>query len=202
MLRIGLTGGIGSGKSTVANLFKALGVPVIDADVIAHRLTQPGEPATQQILAAFGPEIADDEGIDRKRLAQRIFSNPPERQRLEAILHPLVRTAMQQEVRQVQAPYCLLIIPLLIEAGQRDLVDRVLVVEADDSIRIRRVQARDGRSEAEIRAIQANQASRAACRAAADDIIQNDGDLEELSKQVTALHAGYLRMAQTETPPA
>ena len=200
MLRIGLTGGIGSGKSTVANLFKALGVPVIDADVIAHRLTQPGEPATQKILAVFGQEFAEGNGINRKRLAQRVFSNPLDRERLEAILHPLVRAAMQQEVQTLQAPYCLLVIPLLIEAGQRDLVDRVLVVEAGDSIRVRRVQARDGRSEAEIHAIQENQASRAARRAAADDVIQNDGDLAELSKQVAALHAAYLRMAQTTKP--
>ena len=200
MLRIGLTGGIGSGKSTVANLFKALGVPVIDADVIAHQLTQPGEPATQQVLAAFGQEIAENNGINRRRLAQRVFSNPLDRKRLEAILHPLVRAAMQQELQTLQAPYCLLVIPLLIEADQRDLVDRVLVVEADDSVRIRRVQARDGRSESEIHAIQVNQASRAARRAAADDIIQNDGDLAELSKQVTAFHARYLRMAQTIKP--
>jgi dephospho-CoA kinase len=202
MLRIGLTGGIGSGKSTVANLFKALGVPVVDADAIAHRLTQPGAPATRQILAAFGPEIAEDNGINRKRLAQRVFSDPQERARLEAILHPLVRAAMQQEVRQIQAPYCLLVIPLLIETGQRDLVDRILAVEAEVGIRLRRVQARDGRSEAEIRAIQANQASSAARRAAADDLIQNDGDLEQLSTQVAALHTRYLRLAETAKPPA
>ena len=202
MLRIGLTGGIGSGKSTVANLFKGLGVPVIDADVIAHQLTQPGQPATRQILAAFGQEIAENQGINRQRLAQRVFSNPLDRKRLEAILHPLVRAAMQQELQTLHAPYCLLVIPLLIEAGQHDLVDRVLVVEADDAIRVRRVQARDGRGEAEIRAIQASQASHAARRAAADDLIQNDGDLAGLSKQVTALHARYLQMAAMPAPSA
>jgi dephospho-CoA kinase len=195
MLRIGLTGGIGSGKSTVARLFAAHGAPVIDADIIAHRLTRPGERATREILTAFGPEIAFDDGIDRQRLAQRVFRNPADRRRLEAILHPLVRTAMEEETRRLDAPYCLLVIPLLIEADQRELVDRVLVVDTDEQAQISRVQQRDGKSEADIRAILDAQVGREQRLQAADDVIVNNGDLAALQTRVESLHRKYLALA-------
>ena len=196
MLRIGLTGGIGSGKSTVAALFAAHGVPIIDADAIAHEITLPGTAATTQILQTFGPDIADTSGgIDRQRLAQRIFNDRKERERLEEILHPLIRAEMQRRQTALTAPYCLLVIPLLYEASQRDLVDRVLVVDVDESMQISRVAARDGRNEAEIRAILSTQADRAQRLSMADDCITNSGNLAELQSQVEALHREYLALA-------
>jgi len=196
MLRIGLTGGIGSGKSTIAAQFSALGVPVIDADVIAHQITRPNTTATARILQTFGPGIANASGgIDRQRLAQRIFSDPNERERLEEILHPLIRAEMQHQQEKLDAPYCLLVIPLLYESNQRDLVDRVLVVDVDENTQIGRVAARDNRSETDIRAIISTQAGRAERLRMADDCITNTGDLAGLRTQVEALHRKYLLLA-------
>jgi dephospho-CoA kinase len=196
MLRIGLTGSIGSGKSTIAALFAAHGVPVIDADVIAHQITLPGTATTTQIVQIFGPDISDTHGgIDRQRLAQRIFSDRKERARLEAILHPLIRAEMLRQQENLAAPYCLLVIPLLFEAGQQDMVDRVLIVDVDEHTQIARVVARDGRSEAEIRAILSAQTDRAERLKMADDRITNTGDLTQLKTQVETLHRKYLALA-------
>ena len=196
MLRIGLTGGIGSGKSTVAGLFAAHAVPVIDADAIAHRLTLPGTAATQQIIQAFGPDIAEKGvGINRKQLAQRVFNNLAERARLEEILHPLIHAEIQRSAQSLTAPYCLLMIPLLIETQQQDLVDRILVVDVDENTQVARTQARDGRKAEEIRAILSIQANRAQRLKQADDCIINTGDLSSLKIQVEALHRKYLALA-------
>lgn len=195
MLRIGLTGGIGSGKSTVAGLFAARGVPVIDADAIAHQLTRPGEPAVGEIAAALGNDLVRSGTLDRRRLAERVFHDPAYRQRLESILHPRIRAAMLREIDQCQAPYCLLVIPLLIEAGQQDLVDRILVVDIDEPLQIERTGQRDARPESEIRAILAAQASRKQRLEEADDVIANSGDLATLEAQVEALHRKYLALA-------
>ncbi len=198
MLRIGLTGGIGSGKSTVARLFAVQGVPVIDADEIAHHLTRPGEPATLQILAALGPGIAAAaDTLDRKRLAERVFSNEADRQKLQAILHPAILAAMDEESIGLGTPYCLLVIPLLVESGLIGKVDRVLVVDADEAVQMNRVRNRDQRSEQEIRAIFSSQASRADRLAAADDVISNNGDPGALESQVDALHRKYLELASS-----
>lgn len=197
-LRIGLTGGLGSGKSTVARLFAAHGVPVVDADEIAHRLTRPEAPAVQPIIAAFGNEVTTaDGGIDRKRLAARVFGDPGQRRQLETILHPLIRAEMEREAHMLDAPYCLFVIPLLVEAGQRGLVDRALVVDTEERLQIERARARDGRSESQVRAILAAQASREQRLAIADDIIRNDGDHAALEQQVEALHHDYLALASS-----
>lgn len=196
MLRIGLTGGIGSGKSTVAGLFADLGVPVIDADTISRRLTQPGTAATARILESFGPAVAGpDGGIHRQQLAAHVFNNPAERLRLEAILHPLIRQSMEMEIRALDAPYCLLVIPLLVEARQQDLVDRVLVVDTDETLQMQRVHQRDQRSAAETQAILNAQLPRQMRRDAANDLITNNGDLAGLRRQVEALHMRYTTMA-------
>ena len=200
MLRIGLTGGIGSGKSTVAAFFAEHAVPVIDADVIAHQLTLPGNIAFVQLIQAFGTDIlAPDKSLDRKRLAARVFNDPAQRARLEAILHPLIRAEMQSALRKLKAPYCLMVIPLLIETQQQDLVDRILVVDVDENTQLQRTQARDGRSADEIRAILAAQIDRSQRLKQADDYITNNGDRGALKTQVDALHRKYLSLA-AQTP--
>lgn len=199
-LRIGLTGGIGSGKSTVARLFAELGVAVIDADELAHRLMSPGGAAVSAILRQFGADLSADGGIDRRRLGRIVFEQPQQRQRLEALLHPMIRIEMERAARNAQTPYCVLVIPLLVEAGQRDLVDRVLVVDADEETQIARVRDRDRRNDAEIQAILAAQASRTQRLAAADEVVNNRGDLRELRRQVEALHQRYLVLAAAAAP--
>lgn len=194
-LRIGLTGGIGSGKSTVARLFAELGVTVIDADDLAHRLMAPGGAAVSAILGQFGAELAAEGGIDRRRLGRIVFDQPQQRQRLEALLHPMIRAEMERAAQSAPAPYCVLVIPLLVEAGLRDLVDRVLVIDTDEETQVARVRVRDHRNDDEIQAILAAQAGRAQRLAAADDVVNNRGDLAELRRQVGALHQRYLVLA-------
>ncbi len=200
MFRVGLTGGIASGKSTVANLFAALGVPVIDADVIARDVVAPGSALLGKICAEFGEEVlAPDGSLDRKALRARVFGESAEataaRRRLEALIHPAIRAEMDARSASAGGPYQILAIPLLVEGGARGRVDRVLVVDADEATQIRRLQARDGSTLSEARAILAAQTDRARRRAAADDIIKNDGDLVALAAQVEALHASYLDAA-------
>ncbi len=197
MFRVGLTGGIGSGKSTVAGLFAARGVTVIDADDISRELVSPGSAALQQIVAYFGNAVlAADGSLDRTALRERVFDNPAERQRLEAILHPRVRDEISRRVLQASGPYVLLVIPLLFESGQRGLVDRVLVIDADVQTQIRRVRARSGLDEEAVKKILAAQIAPGERRARADDIIENDGDLAHLERQVARLHKQYVALAE------
>jgi dephospho-CoA kinase len=199
MLRIGLTGGIGSGKSAVAKLFAALGVPVIDADEIAREIVAPGLPAYDDIVRAFGEDILDDNRrINRERLRSRIFDNAQERKRLEMILHPRIRAEMQTQAERVHAPYCLIVIPLLVETGQQDLFDRVLLIDADEDRQIQRVMQRNGLPEAEVRKILASQASRADRLQRAQDVIENNADLAHLAAEVGRLHRYYLTLAETK----
>jgi len=196
MLVIGLTGGIGSGKSTVAELFAAHGVPVIDTDVIARELVEPGEPALAEIAAAFGEGLVDAQGrLDRARLRNLVFDDAAQRQRLEAILHPRIYARVREELSRIEAPYCLVVIPLLVETGGAALVDRILVVDAPLELRLRRTQSRDGLPEAQARAIAASQAERDRRLSAADEVIDNGGDRAALAAQVEALHARYLTLA-------
>jgi dephospho-CoA kinase len=193
---VALTGGIGSGKSAVAELFAAHGVTVIDADAVSHALTAPGGAALAPIARAFGAEvIRPDGGLDRAALRERVFADPAERRRLEAILHPMIRARMQADLAADTGPYALLAIPLLVETGQTDLADRILVVDAPEAVRIERVGRRSGLAPDAVRRIMASQASSTQRLAVADDIIDNSGDLADLRPQVEALHARYLRLA-------
>ena len=193
---VALTGGIGSGKNAVAELFSERGITVLDADAVSHALTAPGGAALAPIEQAFGPGVIRADGsLDRAALRARVFTAPAERRRLEAILHPMIRTRMQADLAADTGPYALLAIPLLVETGQTDLADRILVVDAPEALRIERVVRRSGLAPDEIRRIMASQASREQRLAAAHDIIDNSGDLDDLCPQVEALHAHYLSLS-------
>lgn len=199
-LVVGVTGGIGSGKSTAARLFADCGAGLVDTDAIALALTQPGQPAAQEIARRFGAEyMTPTGGLDRRRMREHVFSDPGAKRDLEAILHPLIRAEVAARVRACAAPYVLVLIPLLIETGgYTALAQRVLVVDADEQVQIARTMARSALTEEQVRAIMRTQATRSQRLAAADDIIDNNGDLEHLRTQVEALHARYLQMAQRE----
>lgn len=200
MLVIGLTGGIGSGKTAVSDRFTRLGAPVIDTDLLARELVEPGQPALAEIMAEFGPDCLDGEGrLHRARLRERVFADPAGRRRLEAILHPRIRALARERIARLTAPYCLLVIPLLAETGMTDLVDRVLVVDAPEAMQIRRVMARDGMTEEQARRILAAQADRSQRLTLANEIVENAGDLAALDHQVAALHQHYLTLAAAQT---
>ena len=194
---VGLTGGIGSGKSAVAGLFAKLGVHVIDTDEIAHEMTRKGGQAIAPIRAAFGAEaIATDGSLDRDRMRRLVFGDIQARRRLEAILHPLIRAESARRVERARSPYAILVIPLLVESGvDRSRTARVLVVDCSEALQIERVMRRSGLPKAEVRAILASQASRQQRLAAADDVIDNSGPLGALHEQVTRLNEKYLTLA-------
>ena len=193
MLRVGLTGGIGSGKTTVSDRFEELGVTVIDADRIAHELTRAGQPALRAIVCKFGDTVLTANGeLDRERLRDIVFRAPARRQILERILHPQIRAEMARRIRDVNDPYCVLAIPLLAETGPHPLVDRVLVVDASDHKRRLWLKSPTGLDNDQITAIFAAQASREQRLVIADDVVANDKDLDALTRQVDALHQKYL----------
>ena len=197
MLAIGLTGGIGSGKSTAASFFAKQGVPIIDTDAIARQLVAPGQPAYTEIVNTFGEAILDKERqLDRKRLRDHVFDNVAERKRLEAILHPRIREEVRKQLSALDAPYCIIIIPLLIEAKFTDLVDRILVIDADEEQQILRAGKRSGMSEPEIRKIMAAQIDRADRLKQADDVILNNAIMKYLEDEVARLHDRYLSLAR------
>ena len=200
-LRIGLTGGIASGKSTVTQRFAELGVPVIDADVASRNVVEPGKPGLAQVVQRFGGGILDADGrLDRRALRNLIFEDSSLRQALDAILHPLIRAEMEREAAQATAPYVVMAIPLLVEGGSAGKrVDRVLVVDADETLQIQRLQARDGSSEQQARAILSSQATRAARLSHADDVLLNAGSVAELRQAVDRLHEQYLQQAQSSS---
>ena len=200
-LRIGLTGGIASGKSAVTERFRELGVPVIDADVASRSVVEPGKPGLAQVVQRFGAGVLDANGqLDRRALRNLIFKDSSLRQALDSILHPLIRAEMEREAAQAQGPYVVMAIPLLVEGGSSaKRVDRVLVVDADETLQIQRLQARDGSSEDQARAILASQASRAARLRMADDVLSNSGTVADLRQSVDRLHEQYLQLAQTSS---
>ena len=196
-LVIGLTGGIGTGKTVVANLFAARGVPVIDADVLAREVVEPGQPAFEAIVAEFGAGVLSPSGaLDRRRLRERVFADSGGRERLEAIIHPRVYAEMERRLDSLDdGPYAVVVVPLLVETGGVERVDRVLVVDAPEALQIERVSRRDGTSRAAVEKILAAQAERGARLEAADDVIVNDADESQLERRVETLHEEYLGRA-------
>ncbi|QGZ62399.1 dephospho-CoA kinase [Paraburkholderia acidisoli] len=198
MFAVGLTGGIGSGKSTVADLFAARGVTLVDTDLIAHRVTAPNGVAMAAISAQFGPEfVAADGSMDRTRMRTLVFGDEAARKRLEAITHPLIRSETEREMREARGAYVMAVVPLLVESGTwKTRVERVLTVDCSVETQIARVMRRNGFTREQVLAIIARQATREARLAAADDIVANDGaTLESLEQEVEALHQKYLRLA-------
>ena len=194
---VGLTGGIGSGKSAAAEEFAALGATLVDTDVIAHELTEKGGAAMPAIEKLFGAEaLSGDGSLNRKRMRDRVFADPAAKRKLEALLHPMIREESALRIAAAAGPYVVHVVPLLIESPDyRRRVDRVLVVDCPEQTQIERVSARSGLSASEVRAIMRTQATRADRLAAADDVIDNGGSRESLRKQVAALHQKYLQFA-------
>jgi dephospho-CoA kinase len=193
--KVGLTGGIASGKTTVSNAFADLGVPIIDADVIARQLVAPGLAAYQQIREQFSAEvIAADGQINRVWLREKIFSDADAKRELEAILHPKIRAQMLQEITQLDTAYCIVSIPLLVESQMQDLLDRVLVIDVAESEQISRLTQRDQITTKQAQQILANQCSRAERLAIADDVIDNSGSMSDLLSKVTQLDAVYRKL--------
>jgi len=194
---VGLTGGIGSGKSTVAERFAELGAGVVDTDEIARALTGPGQAAVGEIARRFGPQyVTVDGALDRTRMRKLAFDDAQARKDLESIVHPRIRSEAERRAANSTAPYVILVVPLLLESGAyQTLVQRVLVVDSDQEMRIDRVRRRNNLTRAEILAIMATQLGQAERLSRADDVIRNDGDLAALEAQVAALHRKYLALA-------
>jgi dephospho-CoA kinase len=194
---VGLTGGIGSGKSFVADAFAALGVEIVDSDVLAHRLSAVDQPGFAAVRALFGDEILAPTGeLDRAALRRRVFGDPAARKQLEAALHPLIRAAAQAEMSAWRGAYGIAVVPLLLETrGLASFMDRIVVIDCPEEAQVRRVVARSGISAAEVRAIMATQLDRASRLAAADDVIDNSGAPEAIAPQVRALDRRYRELA-------
>ena len=198
--RVALTGGIASGKSTVANLFAALGVPVIDTDLIARTVVEPGQQALAAVVAAFGSDVLDADGrLDRRRMRERIFSDREAQRRLETILHPAIRSEMERLSREAGGVYQVLVVPLLTEGGRRDHVDRVLLVDVPEAVQVERLISRDGVTHEQAQAALSAQASRAARLAWADDVVANTGRIDDLRTRIVELDALYRRLAAART---
>ncbi|HHQ4928384.1 TPA: dephospho-CoA kinase [Aeromonas hydrophila] len=200
MYVVAITGGIGSGKTTVANQFAELGIEVVDADVIAREVVEPGTPALAAIAAHFGSEVITPDGqLDRRRLRERVFTDPQAKGWLNALLHPLIRTEMQRQCAAARSPYCLLVVPLLVENRLTALANRVLVIDVDEATQIERTCRRDGVSHEQAQAILAAQASRAERLATADDVLDNqNGTPEAIKSRILALHETYLAFASQQ----
>lgn len=199
MLVIGLTGGIGSGKTLATDHFARLGITIVDADVAARVVVEPGTPALAAIAATFGAEMVRADGsLDRARLRQLVFADPAQRQRLEAITHPRIAEEIRRQLAASTSPYTILVSPLLFESGQSRFTQRILLIDAHESLQRHRAATRDKVSEKQIEAIMAAQMSREERRARADDVILNDGHIEHLHGLVETLHQRYLEMAREQ----
>lgn len=197
-LRIGLTGGIASGKTTVAGFFADLGVPVIDTDVIAREVVAKGAPALAQIRDAFGDDVFNDDGtLDRKAMRKLVFSDVGKRRQLEGILHPQIREAVVVQARAVTDPYMIVVVPLLVESPMKEFMDRVLVVDCREDIQLDRLLARDTENEEQAQRMIAAQVSRDERLAIADDVVLNDADLDETRTKIEALHQDYLDLSKS-----
>ncbi len=200
MLKIGLTGGIASGKSTVEKLFAKRGITVIDADKIARNLVKPGQPALDTIAQEFGKSILLPDGsLNRAKLRELVFNHPRHKEKLEAILHPAVYAEMDRMAAKCDSPYVIFSVPLLVETGAEKHFHRILVIDCPEAMQIARLKQRDGLSDEMIEKIMKNQASRSQRLAVAEDIIVNDRDFNHLEKQVEELHQFYLRLSQAQT---
>jgi dephospho-CoA kinase len=195
-LRIGLTGGIASGKTLVSRQFAALGVPVIDTDELAREVVAPGSEGLAAVRERFGDDVlAADGSLDRRALRARVFADPQARRDLEGITHPRIRALVEARAAAAGGPYQIIVIPLLVESGRRTTVDRVLVVDCPESLQLERLLARDGGSREQAEAILAAQASRAQRLAVADDVIVNTGEPQAVAAEVAALHQRYLALS-------
>jgi len=194
---VALTGGIASGKTLISDEFIRLGVPVIDTDVIAHRLVEPGQAALIEIERAFGSNVVDDSGqLKRQKLRSLIFSDAEKRKKLETILHPKIRQTAAEAIARITSDYCVLVIPLLAESGAYPNVDRVLVVDVEPETQIRRLMARDHCNRNQAKQALASQASREQRLSIADDVLENSGSPQQAHHEVARLHKKYLQLAQ------
>jgi len=195
-LRIGLTGGIASGKTTVANMFAELGVAIIDTDVIARSVVEPGQPALKEIRRAFGDEVLQANGtLDRKRMRAIVFNDDDQRSKLESIVHPRIREQAENQAANATSAYHIVVVPLLAQSPMQADMHRILVVDCSEATQLARLLARDAETEAQARRIIASQVDRATRLAMADDVVSNEGNLAETRQQVSALHARYLSLA-------
>ncbi|MCI3878236.1 dephospho-CoA kinase [Acinetobacter higginsii] len=194
---LGITGGIGSGKSAATQWFESQGIAVVDADIVAREVVEPGQPTLKSIQDAFGDWVLLEDGsLDRRALREHIFQFPEARQNLENITHPAIRQSIIQQLQQAESPYVILVSPLLFETNQHELVQHTLLVDADEQTQLQRASQRDGQSEEQIRKIIAAQMSRTQKQQLADDIVLNDGLLEHLHQQLKPLHFSYLQRAE------
>jgi dephospho-CoA kinase len=194
-LKVGLTGGIATGKTAVSNIFATLGVPIIDADVISHQLVARGQPALSEIVQTFGSEMLQSDGhLNRLALRQRVFSDVEERKKLEAILHPKIYAEILNQINQLDSRYCIISVPLLLETKQQHQVDRIAVVDSPVTLQYQRLEQRNGLSPKQIEQILRAQLSREIRLASADDVIDNSTDFNALTLQVHKLHEFYLSL--------
>lgn len=200
MFVVGVTGGIGSGKTTATDYFATLGIDIVDADVASRVVVEPGTPALKVIAEHFGEGILQADGqLDRAALRERIFRDPKEKQWLESLLHPLIAQEIQATLQRAQSPYAILVSPLLIEGGQDTVCDRVLVIDAPEELQVARTVERDHNDSEQVKRIIATQASRPQRVARADDVIENSGTLADLQQRIDELHRQYLHLARLKT---